>query len=232
MHDALRQWTGLFERVIRTIDVAKDVGLKVHVCCTINRLNWQMLEPFTEYISTLGIGRLNYSRYVPTGRGTDALDLSPYEWRSVVFLCQRLKERYEGKLEIVSHLAQQILVDREIKDMPGFVGCQAGIGQGAVTANGTVLPCVLLPIPLGNIRDQSFSTIWQTSPVVKALRNRHNLEGQCSTCKVRNRCGGCRAVAFAKTGNYLGSDPRCWLSCNNNLMIDSSLMTKEVTYCV
>ncbi len=211
IHDALRRWPGLFERVIHTIEVAKNAGLKTHVCCTINRLNWKILEPFTEFVEKLGVARLNFSRYVPTGRGTEVLDISPDEWRSVVFLCQRLKERYVGKLEIVSHLAQQILVDHEVVDMPGFIGCQAGVGQGAVTANGTVLPCVLLPIPVGNIRDQRFSEIWKSSPVIKALRNRGNLIGACSTCGVKNRCGGCRAVSYAKTGNYLDSDPRCWL---------------------
>jgi radical SAM protein with 4Fe4S-binding SPASM domain len=211
-HDTLRRWAGLFDRVVNTIEVAKNEGLKVHVCCTINSLNWRTLESFTEFVAQLGVSRLNFSRYVPTGRGTDALDLDPDEWRTTIFLCQRLKERYKNKLEIVSHLAQQILVDDEITDMPGFIGCQAGIGQGAVTANGTILPCVLLPVSVGNIRDQKFSVIWKTSPVIKALQNRDNLSGPCSTCKVKNRCGGCRAVAYAKTGNYLNSDSRCWLN--------------------
>lgn len=227
-HDALRRWDGLFERVIRAIEVARSVGLKVHVCCTINRLNWRTLETFTEFVSTLGVRRLNYSRYIPTGRGTDALDLFPDEWRSVIFLCQKLKDRYSGKLEIVTHLAQQILVDNEISDMPAFIGCQAGIGQGAVTANGSVFPCVLLPVLLGNIRDQRFSTIWKTSPVIKALQTRDKLKGQCSTCEVRNRCGGCRAVSFAKTGDYLGSDPRCWLSPDAKPVASSNSVMQEV----
>jgi len=211
VHDALRRWPGLFSRVNRTIEVAKDASLKTHVCCTINRLNWQVLKPFTEYVSSLGVARLNFSRYVPTGRGTDALDLPPGGWRSVIYLCQQLKERYEGRLEIVSHLAQQIIVDQAVSEMPGFIGCQAGCGQGAVTANGTVQPCVLLPVAIGNIREQQFANIWKTSPVIKALQNRDNLEGMCSTCGYKSRCGGCRAVSYAKTGNYLDSDPRCWL---------------------
>lgn len=227
-HNQLRRWNGLFDRVIHTINVAKNVGLKVQVCCTINCLNWQTLGAFTEFVATLKVGRLNFSRYVPTGRGTDSLDLTPQQWRSVIHLCQQLKEDYKGKLDIVSHLAQQILVDNEISDMPGFIGCQAGIGQGAVTANGTVFPCVLLPIPLGNIREQPFRMIWQTSPILEALRSRDNLMGSCSTCRVRERCGGCRAVAFAKTGNYLSSDERCWLQPDAKEAIHSSLKTKEV----
>jgi AdoMet-dependent heme synthase len=226
-HDALRCWNGLFNRAVHTIEMARNVGLRVHVCCTINRLNWQILESFTELVYTLGVSRLNYSRFVPTGRGAYVLDLSSDEWRSVILLCGKLKERYKGKLEIVSHLAQQILVDAEIRDMPGFIGCQAGIGQGAVSANGYVFPCVLLPIPLGNIRQKRFLEIWQTSPVIQALQNRENLQGHCSQCHLRSRCGGCRAVAYARTGDYLESDPRCWLTPDAKAQINSKLETKE-----
>jgi radical SAM protein with 4Fe4S-binding SPASM domain len=210
-HDELRIWPGLFERVLTSIQTARQAGLRVHICCTITRLNADHLEAFVERLTELDVQRLNFSRYVPTGRGTNALDLSDAEWRSTIEICSTLKARYKERLEIVSHLAQQILVDEEVADMPGFIGCQAGRGQGCITANGTVLPCVLLPVAAGNIRNQSFETIWSTSPTIRMLQDRSNLEGRCGSCAVRSRCGGCRAVAFAKTRNMLAPDPRCWL---------------------
>ena len=113
---------------------------------------------------------------------------------------------------MATHLAQQILVDRQVTGMPGFIGCQAGIGQGCVTANGSVLPCVLLPVPVGNIREKPFVEIWTTSPVIQALQSRQSLQGACGSCFFKDRCGGCRAVALAKTGDYLATDERCWLA--------------------
>lgn len=209
-HDALRRWQGLFERAVRSVQLAQRAGLRTHVCCTINRLNWQTLTELTEYVAGLGVARLNFSRYVPTGRGTDALDLRPDEWRAAIELCQELRERYSGRLEIVTHLAQQILVDGGVRDLPGFIGCQAGVGQGAVTSNGTLLPCVLLPIPIGNIRQRPFRELWEKSPVIRDLQDRDRLEGRCTDCRVRACCGGCRAVSFAKTGRLMAEDPRCW----------------------
>lgn len=158
-HDRLRCWPGLFDRAVATLRRAQQAGLRTHVCCTINRLNLDQLPALTEFVAGIGVRRLNFSRYVPTGRGTDSLDLSPVEWRRVVEQCADLKKQYRGRLEIVGHLAQEILVDPDVQEMPGFIGCQAGIGQGCVTANGTVYPCVLLPIPVGNIREQSFRDI-------------------------------------------------------------------------
>lgn len=210
-HDRLRRWPGLFERVLRAIEVARAAGLKVHICCTITRLNAGELDEFVEFLARLDVHRLNFSRYVPTGRGSYALDLDDRDWHAIIHQCTKLRDRFKGRLEIVTHLAQQIIVDGEVADMPGFIGCQAGQGQGCVTANGTVLPCVLLPVPVGNVRDQPFAEIWRTSSVIHALQNRGYLEGKCANCSIRERCGGCRAVALAKTGNYLAADPRCWL---------------------
>ncbi|TPJ54850.1 radical SAM protein [Mesorhizobium sp. B2-6-4] len=210
-HDALRLWPGLFDRVLISIATARQVGLRVHVCCTINRLNVDHLEAFVERLAGFDVQRLNFSRYVPTGRGTDSLDLTDDEWRFVIETTSRLKAHYKGRLEIVSHLAQQILVDDEVTEMPGFIGCQAGRGQGCITANGTVLPCVLLPVAVGNVRQATFASIWSTSPIIRSLQDRDNLEGRCGSCAVRSRCGGCRAVAFAKTRRLFAADPRCWL---------------------
>lgn len=210
-HESLRRCPGLFERVRKSIATAQKAGLRVHICCTINRLNADRLEPFVEFLSEIGVDRLNFSRFVPTGRGSHALDLQPEEWRRVIAHCSHLTRRYQGRLEIVSHLAQQILVDDSLVDMSGFIGCQAGRGQGCITANGTVFPCVLLPIPVGNIRQAPFRTIWESSPVIRELQDRSRLEGACGRCLVRSRCGGCRAVAYAQTGRYLGEDPRCWI---------------------
>ena len=137
--------------------------------------------------------RINFSRYVPTGRGTSLLDIDDTAWQDVMRRCMALRDTYGGRLEITTHLAQQILLDPCVADMPGFVGCQAAMGQGCVTATGDVLPCVLLPLPMGNIRDRPFGEIWRDSPIAARLRDRSNLKGACGTCVLRERCGGCRA---------------------------------------
>lgn len=209
-HDWLRCWPGLFDLAVRTLELARATGLRTHVCCTINRSNASTLEEFCEYIASIGIDRLNLSRYVPTGRGTQALDLPDEVWQQVAQRCALLRTRYRGRLDIVTHLAQQILVSSEVADMAGFIGCQAGIGQGCVTANGNVLPCVLLPVAVGNVRERPFLDIWCQSPVIRALQERDSLEGACGSCVAKSRCAGCRAVAFARTGNLFATDPRCW----------------------
>lgn len=210
-HDRLRCWPGLFDRVLKTIRTAREAGLRIHVCCTVTRLNSEALEAFVAFLAGTGIRRLNVSRFVPTGRGSDLLDPGDDAWRTIIERCSRLKTAYAGKLEITTHLAQQVLVDSEAEGMAVFAGCQAGRGQGCITANGTVLPCVLLPLPVGNIRESDFRDVWTNSPVIKAFQDRARLQGACGSCRLKERCGGCRAVAYARTGDPFAADPRCWI---------------------
>ena len=210
-HDTLRRWPGLFARATQAISLAVQRGVRTHVCCTINRLNAASLGTLTRLVTELGAKRLNFYRFIPTGRGNDSLDLSPLEWREIVATVNNLKLKNKPQLDIVSHLAQEVLLDETLANVEVFRGCGAGHNQACVSLDGTVFPCVLLPIPIGNIRQQPFRELWRDSPVISALQARSNLKGQCGNCALKQSCGGCRAVAYAKTGDYLASDSRCWI---------------------
>ena len=93
-----------------------------------------------------------------------------------------------------------------------FHGCAAGRGFVYIKANGDVWPCPFVEISGGNVREDSFRHIYETSPVFRNLRNRENmLQGLCGECDYRTVCGGCRGRALAYSGDYLAEDPRCFL---------------------
>ena len=70
-------------------------------------------------------------------------------------------------------------------------------------------PSGLLPIKVGNVRDQDLKDIYRNSPVLKDLRNPDKYKGKCGVCEFRNVCGGSRSRAFAITGDYMESEPYC-----------------------
>jgi AdoMet-dependent heme synthase len=70
-------------------------------------------------------------------------------------------------------------------------------------------PCGYLPALAGDLRKQSFADIWENSVVFNQLRDVNNLHGKCGCCEFRNICMGCRARAYAATGNYLDEEPFC-----------------------
>src|ERR1035437_5894627 len=88
-------------------------------------------------------------------------------------------------------------------------GCLAGTAVCFISHQGEVYPCGYLPALAGELRKQSFADIWENSVVFNQLRDANNLEGKCGCCEFRNICMGCRARAYAATGNYLDEEPFC-----------------------
>ena len=88
-------------------------------------------------------------------------------------------------------------------------GCLAGTGVCFISHQGEVYPCGYLPVLAGNLNQQSFAEIWENAPVFEQLRDTGNLKGKCGYCEFRNICMGCRARAFAATGDYLDEEPFC-----------------------
>lgn len=88
-------------------------------------------------------------------------------------------------------------------------GCLAGTAVCFISHQGEVYPCGYLPALAGDLKKQSFAEIWASSFVFNQLRDVNNLNGKCGCCEFRNVCMGCRARAFAATGNYLDEEPFC-----------------------
>jgi len=88
-------------------------------------------------------------------------------------------------------------------------GCLAGTGVCFISHEGEVFPCGYLPVIAGNLRKQTFTDVWEHAAVFNALRDTDNLKGKCGCCEFRNLCMGCRARAFAATGDYLDEEPFC-----------------------
>ncbi len=88
-------------------------------------------------------------------------------------------------------------------------GCLAGTGVCFISHIGEVYPCGYLPALAGDLRKQTFADVWNNAEVFQQLRGTDNLKGKCGCCEFRNVCMGCRARAFAASGDYLDEEPFC-----------------------
>lgn len=103
---------------------------------------------------------------------------------------------------------------------PGFSAGKDAIGRAArgvndgngflfISHTGEVFPSGFLPISAGNVRKRSLVDIYRHSDLFRELRDYSLLKGKCGLCEFKNVCGGCRARAFAVTGDYMEADPYC-----------------------
>lgn len=87
-------------------------------------------------------------------------------------------------------------------------GTRDGKGTLFVGHDGTLQPAGFLPLPLGNVRQDSPVEVYRHHPLLQALR-RGNFKDRCGRCEYIDACGGSRARAFAASGDPLGEDPAC-----------------------
>jgi len=102
---------------------------------------------------------------------------------------------------------------QELNISLGQFGCQAAKGFVGISAEGDIAPCVHLldsEINCGNVREKPLSEILKTNEIIVKLQNRNSLKGKCGICRYKYTCGGCRALAYYKTGDYLQEDPTCF----------------------
>lgn len=90
--------------------------------------------------------------------------------------------------------------------------CQAGISGLTLLPDGTIMPCRRLNVPIGNVRKDSLREVWVSSEVLQQLRNKEIYKGKCGICRRWATCRGCRAIAYAHSGDLLTEDPQCFIS--------------------
>ena len=93
-------------------------------------------------------------------------------------------------------------------------GCMGGRGFVFISHTGILQPCGFLDVPSGNLRQHGFDFrhAYETSPVFNDLRQPDRYGGACGACGFRQDCGGCRARAYAATGDYMAAETSCPLA--------------------
>lgn len=226
-HDEFRGVAGSWEKAVSAIKALKENGVLVQVNTTVTQQNHAEIDDIMSLAEQLGVENFHLFFLVPTGRGIKIADISPAMYEDMIKAT--FAKTAKHRLNVRPSCAPQFM--RIAKgmglDMRQWIrGCIAGLYYCRVYPNGDITPCPYLPIELGNVREKSFSEIWFTSEVFKALRNFDSLKGKCGECDHRGLCGGCRARAYGLSsdfidfcgdlrepaelkGDYLAEDPWC-----------------------
>lgn len=212
VHDSIRGKRS-FSAAIRGVENLLESGIRVTLNATLSRLNASRFMELVVLAEIIGVQRLGFSRLVPSGRGRQLVDESLDRWQVKLLYDAILSLKPDG-LGIVT--GDPVAVQARQPAFPDagatpMGGCAAGLSGLTLLSDGTVVPCRRLPVPLGNIREDSVREIWATSEVLNALRDRDRYSGKCASCTRWSVCRGCRAIAYATSGNILAEDPGCFV---------------------
>ncbi len=214
-NDRFRGAEGAFDAVMKATEIARAAGVRFQINTTITKANYGEIIGIAELAKKLGASCFNPFIFVPTGRGTEMADavLDPVEYEAM--LGELLRIKLESEIEIRITCAPQFsrvwlqAQKRELLGEPS--GCMGGVGFGFISYRGDVQTCGFLDFSAGNIIENNFDfgKIWTQSKFLEQIRNRSEYTGRCRVCEYRDVCGGCRARAYAVSGDYLGDDPVC-----------------------
>ena len=79
-HDSFRGWEGSFERTMRMMIDARQLGLSTQINTTITRRNFDQIENLASLLSTQGIAMWSVFFLIPVGRGIDEERISPEQY--------------------------------------------------------------------------------------------------------------------------------------------------------
>lgn len=223
-HDEFRRVPGAFDRAWQGIENIRAAGVPFQINTTVVRHNLSDIPDILRLAVERGAVALHLFLLVPTGCGKEIADeemISPQEYERVLnWLYDRSKDSPIGlKATCAPHyfrVMRQRAKEEGTKitaESHGFEamtrGCLAGSAVCFVSHAGEVYPCGYMPVSAGNVRSADFKDIWQSAEVFNVLRDPNNLRGKCGRCEYRRVCMGCRARAYACTGDYLSPEPDC-----------------------
>lgn len=215
-HDLFRGLPGAWAKTMAGIEQCRRQDLSFQLHFSVTRENADELQAMIEFARTCGARVFNVFFLVCTGRGELLTDLTPQRYEQVLEQLIEVQAMYPDLIirprcaPWFKRIAHQHAPDSQLNRISGQEGdgCIAGTHYCRVTPEGDVTPCPYISNAVGNIRSQSFSTLWQQSTVFEALRN-PVLQGNCGACEYRKLCGGCRARPLAMGGTLMDADPWC-----------------------
>ena len=213
VHNKLRKQDGSFQAAIKGIECLRQAGVPFQINITLTRYNVGQLDNIFVLAQKLGAVAVHLFMLVPVGCGEEFAEadrLSPEEYEQVLKQVAQKEstEKIEIKVTCGPHYERVIRESKpEHKRMSR--GCLAGSGVLFVNHTGQVFPCGYLPVDCGNISQTLLQQIWTENPDLAKMCDTKQLKGKCGVCDYASVCGGCRARAFAATGDYMAAEPAC-----------------------
>ena len=214
---------GAYAGVLKGVEAAKTVGLEFQINTTITRLNLKEIPQIQELVKQLGAVAHHIFMLVPTGRGRSLTEqtISAEEYEQTLTGLVKRKDEFPLPIKatcaphyyrILRELARQ--EGKEITPKTHGLdaltrGCLGGTGFCFISHRGQVQPCGYLEIEAGNVRKETFQNHLGKLAGLFGPAGQIQYQGKCGQCEYFRVCGGCRARAFAATGNYLAEEPLC-----------------------
>ena len=222
VHDAITKVRGSLQRSLAAIPLLQEQGILVKLACPLMKQNLMAYRGVMALAEQLGVPYVLDMTITPMMDGSQ----EPLEHRvSSEALLPILQDTalqscgtkaLPGAGESLPNFLQNFsptlgssvssgIESNAYEDLP----CSAGHNSCYVSPYGDIYACVQLPMPAGNLREESFEHIWENAPALERIRSvRESQLPVCSRCEIRSYCERCPGLAWMEGGDLLGAYER------------------------
>ncbi|MEW6429227.1 MAG: thio(seleno)oxazole modification radical SAM maturase SbtM [Thermodesulfobacteriota bacterium] len=198
---------GHFDRVFAFLDRLKAAGIYSMVMLTLTRDNLDQVLPLAELLRDR-VDLFTFNRLSMVGEGARLRTPGRDEYQ--LFLRKYLEAVAANPAMALKDNLINILRHQEGAELFGGCagyGCGAAFNFVALLPDGEVHACRKFPSPIGDLRRQSLTAVYDSQKAAGYRRG----PAACSGCRIRHVCGGCLAV-IASAGLDVGRDrdPCCF----------------------
>ncbi|OGR63021.1 MAG: hypothetical protein A2X31_00465 [Elusimicrobia bacterium GWB2_63_22] len=204
--------SGSYLKAMAGVETLRAAGILPSFQAVLSFRTGPWIGEFFEAAARLKASAMNFTRFVPQGRGKELVSnntdraLAGLELRDAYV--KILKESRKSGVATGTNLPLFVLVDPAL-GAHGKTGFQGVV----VDYRGNLKLTSRADFRLGNILEDGLENLFLNHPVMKDLRA-GRIE-VCGACGYYDKCGGDRNASFVETGSFLKKDPGCWVQFGN-----------------
>ena len=216
IHDKFRGRKGTFQKIINTLPILKENGIKFSIRYTLTKDTIKDAKEVLKLASKNGAEEFNTRRVILTGNASENLMISNEEYKIIIKEliqeCKRLNIKFRtGDPLLIPIFPEVFWIDLK-EASQYYAGCEAGDEIIYIDFKGNVGACSYIPMFADNIKEKSLDEILEKNKLFVTLKKyKESLKGKCQECTYKMICGGCRATALALKKSLLEEDPLCLL---------------------
>jgi len=185
VHEAITGKTGSLQKSLDAVRILRRNNIRVQVKTSVMKQNLAEVPLIAAFCQEVGADFVPSPALFPANKGS----LRPLQHRL-------------NDLELRDYLAWE--VKNAIRVKGHIQPCNAGFCMVGISAEGEVFPCLMLRINAGKLTEASFSSIWQSSPVLNRIRNLQMGDfKECSQCPLLASCRRCAGQSYYEEKNDL-----------------------------
>ncbi|MBI2877318.1 MAG: radical SAM protein [Candidatus Tectomicrobia bacterium] len=209
---------GSYQQALEAARRCAERGNLLGLSVWLTRFTVDQLPELIEMALSVGAREFSLADYIPQGKTQEIykkLAPSPEEYERVLHQVYRFYKDLQDRIIIFPYTIFARRIMKSYKPQAELTKACSLHDWLEIAEDGKVFPCRSMGLLAGDLRAHSLKEIWEqmqqgaVGELIRQLYQPENIRGKCGRCEYFSICGGCRARAFAYTGDRFASDPAC-----------------------